>query len=213
MLTMPAFRGLHPNDSGSSKPCCLLRPACGSAQASCSTKTWKSQHHDGCSHMSLHFWSQEKTNQSLWFALCLYCWTIHQSQSRFQLAESVIEFETASFEKKLSNCFRREWIWTYRKTFSLKHQIASIASYPPTAFGRHAENASWLSGLWGFTREGCLTGRVAVTSIHLWGSKNWPPPRGGWAPHLRSGAIRRDLSFDDSAVYWFLWQSLTRQGL
>ena len=110
-------------------------------KASCSTKTWRSQHHDGCPHRSLHFWSQEKTNQSIWFALSLYCWTIHQPQHRFQLAESVIKLKLL-FSKNFPNRFGRKRVWTYRKTFSSKHQIASIASYPPTAVWRHTENAS-----------------------------------------------------------------------
>ena len=56
-----------------------------------STKHENHNIHDGYPHRSLHFWWQEKTNQSIWFALSLYCWTIHQSQQRFQLAESVIK--------------------------------------------------------------------------------------------------------------------------
>jgi len=104
-------------------------------------------------------------------------------------AESVVELETASSEKTFQLLSQRVNM-NLPKNLLFKTSDCFHSFVSPAAFGRHAENASWLSGLRGVTRGGCLTGGVAVTSIHLWGSKNWPPPRGGWAPHLRSGAIR-----------------------
>ena len=80
MLTMPAFRGLHPTTQALQQPLSSSGQLVVVTTAPCFTKHEDHSIHDGYSHRSLHFCWQEKTNQSLWFALCLYCWTIHQSQ-------------------------------------------------------------------------------------------------------------------------------------
>ena len=213
MLTMPAFRGLHPNDSGSAKPFCLLRPACGSATASCSTKTWRSQHHDGCSHRSLPFLITRK-NESI-IMICSLPLLLNHPPITVEIPAcwDSCRIETASFEKTFQLLSQRVNM-NLPKNLLFKNQIASIASYPPTAFCRHAENASGWVGFGLSLERAVWPGESLFTYIHLRSSKHLAATERGfgtklevWRNNIETWAcpIAQSISF--------LWQSLSRQGL
>ena len=128
-------------------------------------------------HRSLHFWWQEKTNQSIWFALSLYCWTIHQSQQRFQLAESVIELKLLS-SKNFPNRFRREWVWIYQKT-SLRTSDCFRSFLSPDNFLSPSRKCQWLSGL-GVVTRGAVWPAESLLLLFTSGSIKWHPRRGLW---------------------------------
>jgi len=69
-------------------------------------------------------------------------------------AESVVELETASSEKTFQLLSQRVNM-NLPKNLLFKTSDCFHSFVFPAAFGRHAENASWLSGLRGVTRGGC----------------------------------------------------------
>ena len=160
---------------------CLLQASLimGVTAVSFSTKHEDHSIHDGYPHRSLHFWWQEKTNQSIWFALSLYCWTIHQSQQRFQLAESVIELKLLS-SKNFPNRFRREWVWTYQKKLIFETSDCFLSFVlSPDSFFLARRKCQCLSGLRGVTRGAVLPGE-SLYLVFTSGSIKWHPPRGVW---------------------------------
>jgi len=154
MLTMPAFRGLHPTTQALQQPLSSSGQACGSNYS-----TLLHKKHENHSIMTavltdLLFLITRK-NESI-IMICSLPLLLNHPPITVEIpaAESVVELETASSEKTFQLLSQRVNM-NLPKNLLFKTSDCFHSFVSPAAFGRHAENASWLSGLRGVTRGGC----------------------------------------------------------